>query len=712
LFPLIRIQKGRFDRQLVALYEDAMVVGRPRKGIPLEEEHCQPEGRLGIRTLLKSPQEIPWSQVRSASAAEPTWIPHVGPNWRFQVDAGSARADFQVRREDVGNVLQVFETYLPGRFIRLRGARHHLSARKTFFVLLFGIPAALGALLGGTAGASEAGLAAGLLGALAGAVLSVAFVAFMAFIFGFDTKKWDQRLKKTEKKPMQDLSGKRPFRSRRLGWLLKLGALAFLVGWVGGFITIPLPPFVSEYNKFRLHQLLGLLTVGLPMYLGYRLSLVDPQAADETASQRPILYLRAFDDDHKTNMQPPRWWTSLMGVSPHIADVGMETGRGQVMTMLQSAWAGPVRQFFNMGVDTSEEQLAHFFSKLGPFVAIGRPGETFPSPGAQRIYVRDQEWRQAVLDRLGRCQAVVLQPAIPGGGIWWEVEQTLNRVEPFRILLCLVNFRDRPDDWERFRVRIEPSLPMPLPRMIPFLDEFSFLYFERDWTPRVQRLSYRQPICWPIFGDATDLDHTLGPFVQGMHGGDREPPRPPKRRPFQLAGVFCFMLAFQMALLGLAMGAAESQSHQADRSQEGLPGAEGPPTCTSPEVIALLESLIKDVIGPTVQGVDGHKETRYDRERKIRYGQCTVETTTDTLTVGYMVRWLDQKRRHFQVEVMDFSQNRSSTKWNSHVVTWRHQPRKEMPIQYQPHPLHISEVELSKEILELTELLARQSHDT
>jgi hypothetical protein len=552
LFPLIRIHK----RQLIALYEDALVAGRVRKGIPLEEEHCRPEGRLGIRTLLQSRQEISWSQVRSASVAEPTWIPCLGPNWRFHVDAGSSRADFEIRSEDVGNVLRVFESFLPGRFTRLRGARHHLSARKSFFLLLFGIPAVLGALLGWAVGISETGrLVAGLVGALLGAIVCTAYVAFMATLFGLDPiiKRWRQRPRK--KKPTRDLSGRQPFRSRRLGWVLKLAALAFLIGLPFGYI--PLPP---GYGGTFLGWLLGLLAV-VPLYLGYRLSLIDPRTADETASQRPILYLRAFDDDHKTNLQPPKWWTLFMGVAPNY------TGRGQSKwgLWLQGGWAGVVRKFFNMGVDTSEEQLAHYFSKLGPFVAIGRPGETFPSPGAQRIYVKEQEWPLAVLDRLSRCQGVVLQPAMTSG-IWWEVEQTLARVEPFRILMCLVNFRDRPDDWEQFRLRLEPFLPVPLPRSIPFLDEFSFLYFERDWTPRVQRLSYRWPLSWPIKGDATDLDYTLGPFVQGMHGGDREPPRPPKRHAFQFAGVLSFMLVLQMALIQLAIFLPKLQSHDSDRS--------------------------------------------------------------------------------------------------------------------------------------------------
>jgi hypothetical protein len=554
LFPFIRICKDIFRRQLLALYEDALLVGWLRKGIPLEEEHCLPEGRLGIRTLLNSRQEIPWSQVRCASAAEPTSIPGVGPNWRFQVDAGTCWADFQVRPEDIGNVLRVFEALLPGRFTRLRGARHQLSPRRVrFFLLLFGIPAIVGALLGA--------LAAGLLGALFGAFSCVAYVAFMALLLSLEPvlkrrreRAERKRLEARKKKKMRDLSGKQPIRSRSLGWVLKIGALAFLVCLISGYIRLP------EGTVGVVLGWLLWLPAAAVMYLGYRLSLVDPRQADDRAAQRPILYLRAFDDDHKTNLQPPSQWNIVRGVAPHTSG-----RRPWLARLVNEWWTGLIRKFFNKGVDTAEEQLAHYFSKFGPFVAIGRPGEPLPSPGAERIYVRDEEWQQAVLERLDRCQAVVLQPG-RSSGIWWEVQQTLARVEPFRILVCLVNFRDRPEDWEEFRLRVEPLLggmptlrPVPLPRSVPFLDEFSFLYFERDWTVRVQRLNYRQPVCWPILGDATDLDYTLGPFVQGMHGGDREPPRPPKQRPCQLAMLTTFMLLLQAVLVNVALFLGKSQ---------------------------------------------------------------------------------------------------------------------------------------------------------
>lgn len=211
-----------------------------------------------------------------------------------------------------------------------------------------------------------------------------------------------------------------------------------------------------------------------------------------------------------------------------------------------------VRMFFNVGMETSEEQLAHFFRKHGPFLAIGKPSETFSSPGALRIYVRDDKWQDTVLEILERCKAVVLQPA-KTRGIWWEVEQVLKLVKPQRILMCLVNFKGQPDDYEQFRLKIEPLLPVNLSRVVPYLDQYAFLYFETDWTPRLQLLNFRSPFLWGLIGDATDLDSTLAAFMQGVEGLSRPLPTAPKDYRLQKVIVTVLLLLFNGLVILLVL---------------------------------------------------------------------------------------------------------------------------------------------------------------
>jgi YD repeat-containing protein len=77
-----------------------------------------------------------------------------------------------------------------------------------------------------------------------------------------------------------------------------------------------------------------------------------------------------------------------------------------------------------------------------------------------------------------------------------------------------------------------------------------------------------------------------------------------------------------------------------------------PPPCTDPEVIALVERLLRDgPQGHLLRTVAGHEETRFDRERKTRHGRCRVTTQGWTVNVAYKVCWVDQKTGQFQVEI-------------------------------------------------------------
>ena len=163
------------------------------------------------------------------------------------------------------------------------------------------------------------------------------------------------------------------------------------------------------------------------------------------------------------------------------------------------------------------------------------------------MYIDDAHWQETVLAELKRCQAVVVQPGSTAG-VRWELEQIRTHVEPFRVLFCLVSFWKNPQAYEELEIIGRECLGLDLPRVVPFLDRPCFLYFERGWTPRLQELSYKNPILWPLTADGADLTYTLTPFVQGMHGGEREQPREPLwKRGFGKA--MAFSAAFLLAVI-------------------------------------------------------------------------------------------------------------------------------------------------------------------
>jgi hypothetical protein len=57
-------------------------------------------------------------------------------------------------------------------------------------------------------------------------------------------------------------------------------------------------------------------------------------------------------------------------------------------------------QALMQGFTTEEEQLADVLQPFGKLVAIGRPGESLPPPGAARMYASDAQWQNIVSARI------------------------------------------------------------------------------------------------------------------------------------------------------------------------------------------------------------------------------------------------------------------------------------------------------------------------
>jgi len=300
---------------------------------------------------------------------------------------------------------------------------------------------------------------------------------------------------RSTKKTGKDRSGVLPFRSKFIGWMLKfLAAAGLLVLWaMGALLFAPL--------------------LLLLLYLGHLLAQTPLKLVRDGDQRPPILYLRSFFDDRKTTLMPVSRYAYFMGVQPP--------------QYLPAPWRyifflNPVRIFrilFGLGTDTSEEQLGLFFRKHGPFVAIGKPGETFASPGASRMYVTNEEWQDVVLDHLEKSQIVLLQPA-QTEGVWWEVEKTLQQVDPRKVLFCMVNFHRKQNDYEKFRLRAEKFLQHPLPKNVSYTTTPAFIYFDQDWRPSLQEVSCHPPVIWPLLGEPVDLNYTLAPFLASVRSGE------------------------------------------------------------------------------------------------------------------------------------------------------------------------------------------------
>ena len=136
----------------------------------------------------------------------------------------------------------------------------------------------------------------------------------------------------------------------------------------------------------------------------------DPPAAEAVLARDPrppIVYLRSFQDDGQLLIAGSRWQMIYHLFFNYLAGVG------------------------------PEQELALTLQRIGPVVAIGKPGERLPELGAARLYAGDDEWRGVVEDLLHRARLVVLKVGATAN-LWWEAERAAALVPRQRLLFVTI----------------------------------------------------------------------------------------------------------------------------------------------------------------------------------------------------------------------------------------------------------------------------------
>ncbi|MEL6317437.1 MAG: hypothetical protein AAFR16_07335, partial [Pseudomonadota bacterium] len=216
-------------------------------------------------------------------------------------------------------------------------------------------------------------------------------------------------------------------RWRRLGWALT--ALGF--GGIAAVVAAVLLVFSDAggatdgalYAAAEGVAGLGVLLLPLAaliLGLGRRLSQPDAGRLLEADARAPVLLLRSFKDDAATL-----------------------SSRNALKRLLYLGLYGRVRL---------EAAIADELARLGPFIAVGQPGETLPALGAARAYFSDDEWRDAVRDWIAKARLIVV---IAGTTRWvaWELEQ-IQAAGKLDATVLLIPPR-RGDDAETRRARLE-----------------------------------------------------------------------------------------------------------------------------------------------------------------------------------------------------------------------------------------------------------------
>jgi len=146
------------------------------------------------------------------------------------------------------------------------------------------------------------------------------------------------------------------------------------------------------------------------------------------------------------------------------------------------------------GLTTDEEQLADVLRPFGDLIAIGRPGEPLPIPGATRMYATDSEWKSVVLDRMRSAPLVVIR-AGTGEGLLWELGQAVLNLNPENVLILVldISVKEYAAFVDQVKAKFGLSLPAiqpisPMRAVIDYRENPSkvrqgFISFSGGWTP-------------------------------------------------------------------------------------------------------------------------------------------------------------------------------------------------------------------------------------
>ena len=185
---------------------------------------------------------------------------------------------------------------------------------------------------------------------------------------------------------------------------------------------------------------------GLLFVLGRRLSVKSAEELMAEDRRPPVVYLRSFRSDGEL--------ASSHGV------------------------------MFGLPSSNAEQIVGRIMCRIGPFVAIGKPGERMPELGAARLYVGNDEWQARISEMLEVASLVLLRVGSTEG-FWWEVKRVVEQVSPERVLF-LVNWPAGTSPaideakYQAFKERADTLLPHPVPAE---LNNHCFLAFDDQWQP-------------------------------------------------------------------------------------------------------------------------------------------------------------------------------------------------------------------------------------
>ena len=123
-----------------------------------------------------------------------------------------------------------------------------------------------------------------------------------------------------------------------------------------------------------------------------------------------------------------------------------------------------------------QDALGHVFRKIGPYVALGKPGEEAAELGSTKLYVPNESWQKTILDYFAKSRLIIFR-AGQTEGLRWELNELVKSVDPSKVVMILPV---RDDAYSRFLEWANTILPSALPRSYP---DSRVAVFDDKWRP-------------------------------------------------------------------------------------------------------------------------------------------------------------------------------------------------------------------------------------
>lgn len=147
-------------------------------------------------------------------------------------------------------------------------------------------------------------------------------------------------------------------------------------------------------------------------------------------ARAPVLYLRAFEKESEPFVRASGGPRTLL----------REIGRSIITR--EQWWSKTLEAYLE----------AELTRQIGPFVALGNPGDFVPPErGAARVYVADETWKQQLDEWLQRAAAILVVPEV-SQNVGWELRRVVDLGYTRRLFILTrsrLTHRGLPD-WQEF----------------------------------------------------------------------------------------------------------------------------------------------------------------------------------------------------------------------------------------------------------------------